>query len=134
MILNYTTRQIICGLGFDLWRFAQTGPWAAAVLVDEFDAGTVRIPPLLFKTIWASSAADEGHWVRITKMEAPVAIRAPQRRKFRGNIQVALYMREFHFHFAKIQFLRVFKNNTIYNASGTRYLLPLSPHGKNFDG
>jgi hypothetical protein len=48
MILNYTTRQIICGLGFDLWRLRKR-PWAAAVLVDEFDAGTVRVPPLLFR-------------------------------------------------------------------------------------
>ena len=45
-------------------------------------------------------------------------------------IQVALYVREFHFRLAKIQLLRVFDNNTIINASVTRYLLPLTPGQK----
>jgi hypothetical protein len=44
------------------WTLAQTNPWAAAVFVDEFDAGRSKVPShlglALAAGLRASSAAD----------------------------------------------------------------------------
>ena len=45
---NMWARSLLLGL-FAPLRLAQTHPRAAVVLVDEFDAGTVRVPPLPFR-------------------------------------------------------------------------------------
>jgi hypothetical protein len=66
-------------------------------------------------------------WVHFCKNGVPQKVRA------QGRAQVTLftlYVREFHFHFAKTQLLRVIVNSTINDARVTRNLLPLTPARK----